>query len=137
MATRAEILSRLRDSMDLVNRQLERVTEEQMTESVTWHEAQFNVRFMFYRILAHEVEHTVHLIKTLGALGVAQSEAQVILSKIQASQGELEGLVVGLSDEDLDRSPGEGEWSPRQVLEHVIDVQGRYTQRVVEALENK
>ena len=93
-----------------------------------------NVRFYFYRLIAHEAEHTVHLIKTLAGLGMKQSEAQLILRNLQAARGELEGLLLGLSDEDLDRVPAEGEWAPRRVLEHIIETEKSYSSRVADAL---
>jgi len=43
-------------------------------------------------------------------------------------------MLVGLSDQDLDRPPAEGEWSPRQVLEYIIEVHESYTQRIQDAL---
>ena len=89
---------------------------------------------MFYRLIAHQVEHTVQLAKSLTSMGAVQGEAQLTLRNLQAPQGELEGLLVGLSDQDLDRPPAEGEWSPRQVLEHIIELHGSYTKRIQDAL---
>ena len=134
MASVNELRSKLRASLDRVQSKLGAITAEQMELPATWRQQTVNVRFTFYRLIAHEVEHTVHMVKTLSALGFAQSEAQLVLHRLQAAQGELEGLVVSLCDEDLDRAPGEGEWSPRQVLEHVIEVHEMLTQRILEAL---
>ena len=91
---------------------------------------------MFYRFIAHEVEHTVQLAKTLQMLGAAQGEAQLILKSLQSARGELEGMMVGLSDEDLDREPAEGEWSARQVIEHILQVEEAYTRRIEQGIES-
>ncbi len=93
------------------------------------------VRAMFYLLISHEAEHTVQLVKTLSALEVHQSEAQLILHSLQRSRGELEGLLLGLSDEDMERAPAEGEWPPRKVLEHIIADEEFFGKRIVEALQ--
>ena len=135
MTSVPEMLEKLRASRAQVQQQLAQVAEDQMTLPVHWRESPATVRFMFYRLIAHEVEHTVHLVKTLSALGIAQGEAELILGDLQASRGKLEGLLVGLSDEDLDREPPDGEWPPRKVLEHIISGEEGYTRRIQEALQ--
>ena len=41
--------------------------------------------------------------------GIVQGEAEMILKQLQATRGELEGMLIGLEDSDLDRSPGQTE----------------------------
>ena len=135
MATVEEMRSKLRASQDQVEAKLASVPVEQMELPVPRRQQPANVRAMFYRLYTHEVEHTTQMIKTLAALGLAQSEAQLILRKIWTSQGELEGLLAGLSDEDLNRTPSEGEWSPCQVLEHIIKVHETYTGQILGAFQ--
>ena len=133
MAKVTEVLEQMRASRQHILERLQGVAEKQMLAEAEWSQRQVTVRFMFYRLITHEVEHTVHLLKTLDSLGIAQGEAELILRRLQATRGELEGLLVGLSDEELDRVP-EGEWSVRQVLEHITDTEERYSQRIVDAL---
>ena len=133
MTKTTEVLEQMRVSRQRILERLRGVPEEQMLEQAEWGQRQVTVRFMFYRLITHEVEHTVHLLKTLDSLGIAQGEAELILRRLQATRGELEGLLVGLSDEELDRVP-EGEWSVRQVLEHITDTEERYSKRIVDAL---
>jgi uncharacterized damage-inducible protein DinB len=118
-------------------RTLERLAglgEEKMLLPAQYGQRQVNVRFLMYRFMTHETEHTLQLLKTLRALGVDQSEAQLILGRLEAVHGELEALLVGLRDQDVDRTPAQGEWSPRQVLEHIIEGEEGYAKRVQEAL---
>lgn len=131
-----EILEKMREQRRHTNDRLQRVTEEQMLATATYGERKIDVRFMFYRYIAHEVEHTVQLAKTFQMLGISQSEAQRILKALQAARGELEGMLVGLSDDDLDRKPAEGEWSAREVIEHIIDVEEWYGKRIDAAIED-
>ena len=134
MTTVAEVLEQMRATRSRLQEWLAGVTDEEMGASGQVGERPVYVRGMFYRFVAHEVEHTVHLVKTLRGLGWAQSEAQQILGRLQAARGELEGLLVGLEDEELDRVPAEGEWSLRQVLGHVVETEESYLQRLEETL---
>ena len=135
MSAVSDIVGELRASRAELQQKLSGVTEEQMLTTISRQQGgDVNVRFYFYRLIAHEAEHTVHLIKTLAGLGMKQSEAQLILRNLQAARGELEGLLLGLSDEDLDRAPAEGEWAPRRVLEHIIETEKSYSSRVADAL---
>jgi hypothetical protein len=130
-----KIVDELRASRAELQEKLSGVTEEQMLTTISrQQEGDVNVRFYFYRLIAHEAEHTVHLIKTLAGLDINQSEAQLILRNLQAARGELEGLLLGLSDEDLDRAPSADEWAPRRVLEHIIETEKNYGGRAAGAL---
>ena len=129
-----DMLARLRSSLDETIGKLEDVEEEQMLLPIPRRQVPNNVRQIFYRLLGHEYEHTVQMVKTLAGLGVEQTEAQLILNRVRSAQGQLQGLLVGLSDEDLDRSHAEGEWTPRQVIEHIIEVHEMYSHQIVEAL---
>jgi uncharacterized damage-inducible protein DinB len=129
-----DMLQRMREQRASIQVELSKVTEEQMLVPVQMRDQQVSVRFMFYRLIGHEVEHTVQMVKTLKGIGKFQTEAQLILSRLQSARGELEGLLLGLEDGDLDQTPAEGEWSPRQVLEHIIEVEASYTKRVMDAL---
>jgi hypothetical protein len=104
------------------------VTEEQMLAKAHYGDREVNAR-----LVTHQVEHTVHLTKTLQALNIAQSEAELILKNLQAASGELEGILVGLSDEDLDKIPREGDWSVRKVLEHILEGEESYGRQIEEA----
>ena len=82
MGALAEMLEKLRASRARLQEQLIDVREEQMTLPVSGRVPR-NVRAMFYLLISHEAEHTVQLVKTLSALGVRQSEAQLILHSLQ------------------------------------------------------
>ena len=134
MGALEEMVEKLRASRARLQEQLIDVKEEQMTLPVAGRVPR-TVRAMFYLLISHEAEHTVQLVKTLAALGINQGEAQLILHSLQRSRGELEGLLLGLSDGDLDREPQKGEWSPRKVLEHIIADEELFGKRISEAIE--
>ncbi|MDO8750980.1 MAG: DinB family protein [Dehalococcoidia bacterium] len=134
MGALEEMEEKLRASRARLQEQLIDVKEEQMTLPVAGRVPR-TVRAMFYLLISHEAEHTVQLVKTLAALGINQSEAQLILHSLRRSRGELEGLLLGLTDDDLDRVPAEGEWSPRKVLEHIIADEVLFGDRIKEAVQ--
>ena len=135
MADVLEMLEQMRELRNRTYKQLGDVSEEQMLAPTSYGDRSVNVRFMFYRLIAHEVEHTVHLVKTLNALHVAQGEAGLILKNLQAARGEIEGMLHGLTEEDLDRVPAEGEWSPREVVQHIMDTEESYAGKIEAALQ--
>jgi uncharacterized damage-inducible protein DinB len=55
-----------------------------------------------------------------------ESEAARILCLAQEAFGVLRGLLIGLDDGALDRSPGGGAWTLREVLAHVLNVERSY-----------
>ena len=130
----AEMLEQMRDQRTRTYDRLQNVAEEQMLADSTYGDRAVTVRFLFYRLIAHQVEHTVHLAKTLNALGIAQSEAGLILKNLQTASGELEGMLVGLTSEDLDRVPAEGDWPVRRVLEHILEAEESYSRKIEDAL---
>ena len=130
------MLARMREQRKLTQERLKGVDEKQMLEPTTYGERDVNVRFLFYRLIAHEIEHTVQMAKTLQAIGVVQGEAQLILKNLQSVRGELEGMLVGLTDDDLDRELDSGEWSVRQVIEHILKFEESYGANISTALNN-
>ncbi|MDA0988690.1 MAG: DinB family protein [Chloroflexi bacterium] len=133
MSSVADMLKLMRAKHDNLNARLASVPESRMGDMGAWGQRQMPIRTMFYQLMNHEIEHTVHAVKTLRDLGIAPMEAKLILGRLQEARGQLEGLLVGLSDEDLNRAP-DGEWSMRQVLEHFMETEDTYVNRIEQAL---
>lgn len=62
------------------------------------------------------------------------TEAQRILGLAQIAYGDLRGSIAGVTEEQLDRAPREGEWSARQTLVHTIGVERSYRANTAYAL---
>lgn len=62
------------------------------------------------------------------------TEAQRILGLAQVAYGDLRGLLAGVTSEQLDRVPREGEWSARETLEHAIRVERSYRANTAHAV---
>ena len=88
--SRAKVLNKLQD-----------VSDDSMTLPIPNRNNMY-VRSMFYRFISHEVEHTIHLAKTLTSLGIHESEAKQILKELAESRGKLIGMISTLSDDELD-----------------------------------
>ena len=122
--SRAKVISKLQD-----------VPDEAMTLPIPNRENMY-VRSIFYRFVAHEIEHTIHLAKTLRSLGVHQSEAEQILEQLGESRGKLIGMLSTLTDEELDTKPSSEDWSPREVVDHILEIEETsYTRQIIDAIE--
>ncbi len=75
---------------------------------------------------AHNVEHRLAIEQQLEALGWRRSEAIRHLADAPVSRRRIEALLVGVAGDVLDREPGPGAWSARQMVEHVIATDRRY-----------
>jgi uncharacterized damage-inducible protein DinB len=133
MSAVTDLLNQMRAKHDALNEKLAQIPESRMGEMGSWGDRQMPIRTMFLQMVGHDVEHTVQAIKTRRDLGMPQTEAQATLARLQEVRGQLEGLIIGLSDEDLDKAP-EGEWSMRQVLEHFMQTEDFYGSRLEQAL---
>lgn len=92
------------------------------TDSARWN----TVRRVTLRFGDHVREHTTQLIAAREEIGAAPNMPQRILACAQEAYGRLLGAMIGLRDEHLDMVPEEGEWTPREILEHVITIQRSY-----------
>ena len=130
-----DYLMHMAESREKVISELQDVPDEKMTLPIPNRENMY-VRTMFYRFISHEIEHTIHLAKTLRSLGVHLSEAEQILEELAQSRGKLIGMLSTLSDEELDTKPSSEDWSPREIVDHILKVEETsYTRQIIDAIE--
>ena len=130
-----DYLKHMAESRAKVIAKLQNVPDESMTLPIP-NRDNISVRFIFYRLVAHEIEHTIHLAKTVRSLGVHLSEAEKILEELAESRGKLIGMLSTLTDEELDTKPSAEDWSPREVVDHILEVEeGSYSDQIINALE--
>jgi hypothetical protein len=104
--------------------------EARLSEPWRWpgHDgAQLEVRDALLRSLELELA-------AAAVAGTGVSEAARATAMAQAVFGDLRGLLCGLPDTVLDAEPGGGEWTLRQVLQHVVLVERRYQSQTVYAV---
>ena len=130
-----DYLKHMAESRAKVIAKLQNVPDESMTLPIP-NRDNISVRFIFYRLVAHEIEHTIHLAKTVRTLGVHLSEAEQILEELAESRGKLIGMLSTLTDEELDTKPSAEDWSPREVVDHILEVEeGSYSDQIINALK--
>jgi hypothetical protein len=76
-----------------------------------------------------------HLAVTLSPLHPTPTPVQHILSQYHAAYLDLQAAVLGLSDEDAEKIPSEGEWQVRKVYAHILGAEFGFTATVRYALE--
>jgi DinB family protein len=89
------------------------------------------IRFAFFVTL----QELRQLAVTLSRLRPKPTPAQHILSQYHAAYMDLQAALLGISPEDAERTPGEGEWSVRQVYSHILGTDIGFTSVVRYALE--
>jgi hypothetical protein len=131
-----ESIQELTRERERIVRELAQLSDADCRSPTQWNGIPRNVNFLLRAFSLHELDHLQHLHKLLAARGRGFSEAQILLSKAQALRGELEALLLSLSDEEFD-APGAGpeDWSIRQLVEHLGKVDAQYATNVRMAVE--
>jgi DinB family protein len=89
------------------------------------------IRFAFFVTL----QELRHLAVTLATLRTKPTPAQHILSQYHAAYMDLQAALLGLSNEDAERAPAEGEWPVQKVYAHILSTEINFTITVRYALE--
>ncbi len=119
-------------------RELSQLSEADCRVPAEWAGLTRNVNFLLRAFSLHELDHLQHLNKLLVGRGHQVSEPQMLLAKAQALRAEVEALLLSLSDEEFDATgPNEGDWSVRQLVEHLAATDARYASQIREALRRQ
>lgn len=89
------------------------------------------IRFAFFVTL----QELRDLAVTLASLRPRRTPAQHILSQYHAAYMDLQAAILGLSNEDAERAPAEGEWSVKRTFAHILGTDINFTIVVRYALE--
>jgi hypothetical protein len=93
--------------------------------------AEEGIRFAFFVTL----QELRQLAVTLAAVRAKPTSAQHILGQYHAAYMDLQAAVLGLSNEDAERSPAEGEWSVKKAYSHILGTDFGFSAVVRYALE--
>lgn len=118
LRARASIVSALSD--------LSAVGDDALERGWPWRDGEVDVRYGFYRQAEALEEARVAVRRRLAAAGIEETPARPLLGATTAARWALHGLLAGLSEADLDRDPGNGEWNLRQTLAHIVGGQRGY-----------
>lgn len=131
----SDLIARLRATRAELWTKLAALTDADLEREAVWRRNRSDVRSLFHRLDQHDEEHLIHLAKTLDVVGFRQTEAQRALAQAQITRGELESLLIGLTDADMDAGPGGEEWPVRRVLGHIAGVEMRLIAETAAALD--
>ncbi len=108
------------------------LTEKDLEREWKWkdHDEE-GIRFAFFVTL----QELRHLAVTLFALRGKPTPAQHILSQYHAAYMDLQAAILGLSNEDAEHPPAEGEWSVQKAYAHILSTEINFTITVRYALE--
>ena len=123
----------------LTNEQLDRksqpVTLAKIGQFTDYTLPEMTVRQLMNRISDHHRDHQQHLLRARRTLGCPRTDAQRIVAEMQAVRAELAACLQGLPDDVLDKTGWEeGEWSIRQILEHLAEWENTRLTQVKQAL---
>ena len=93
-----------------------------------------SVRELIHRIVDHDRDSSQYLMAMRRGVGAQQNDVNRLLCQVQAAQGELAANVAGLADEYLDKEWQSGEWTIRQLLDHIARVDGFFLSGINKAL---
>ncbi|MSQ23705.1 MAG: hypothetical protein EXR58_04005 [Chloroflexi bacterium] len=124
-------LEKLRAERNETLRLLLGLTEEECR--IRWQGG--NVNHELRNFASHYMDHMQHLNKILRHQNRWFTEAELLLQQAQALHGELETMVLSLSDQEMSvPGPDEGDWNALQVIEHMASNERMYRQRILENL---
>jgi len=89
------------------------------------------IRFAFFVTL----QELRQLAVTLSTIRPKLTPAQHILSQYHAAYMDLQAAILGLSDEDAEKIPSEGEWNAQKVYAHILGADFGFTAIIRYALE--
>lgn len=91
-----------------------------------WNDGEVELRYGFYRLYEQLEAAAAELRRVLAVTDPSPAPAVDPIAAATAARWDLHGILAGLTEADLDLDPGGGEWTIRQTLEHVLDVQRGY-----------
>lgn len=125
-------ISELRQAVDNFASLLLPFSEKDLEREWKWkdHDEE-GIRFAFFVTL----QELRQLAVDLSARHPKPTPAQRILSQYHAAYMDLQAAIFGLSEEDADKVPAEGEWPVRRVYAHILGTDFGFTAVVRYALE--
>jgi hypothetical protein len=112
------------------------ISEEDCRLPAKWAGTDRSVNFLLRHLSSHQLDHLQHLQKLLRGRQRALTESQILLMKAHALQGELEAILLSLTDEEFTQDgPNEGDWSAQQLAEHLAQIERGYRQEIRSSIE--
>ena len=112
------------------------ISREELRYS-TGHERLSSARRVMLRFGDHLREHALQVRLVRKGTQRLPTEPQEMLALAEQAWGDVLASCVGLTDDDLDHVPAPGQWSARQVFEHMIKSEAAYHKMIEKACTDK
>lgn len=125
------INTKLTQSVENFSTLLLPLSEEELEREWKWKDHDEGIRFAFFVTL----QELRQLAVTLSTLRPKQTPVHHILSQYHAAYMDLQAVLLGLSDENAEKIPKEGEWGVRKIYAHILGADFGFTATIRHALE--
>jgi len=113
-----------------------KLSEDDVKQRIDWRGTEQSVNIRLQLFSGHLLDHQQHLMKLLAARGRTLSTAEYMLMKAAAEMAQFEVLCLALDDADFTAGgPADGDWSAKQIIEHVTSTEKGYRERLLAGLE--
>ncbi len=119
-------LARARDSINTALVDLRAVADASLERGWPWRDGEADVRYGFYRQYEALEGARAQVRRLIAGGGSVDGPARPLVGAATAARWDIHGLLAGLAEADLDRDPGNGEWTLRQTLAHIVGGQRAY-----------
>jgi DinB family protein len=121
-------VSVLRASLERAGRQLLSVPDERLEAVWRWpgSTSEVDVRYGYYRLFELLERARASVVAALASSGALPAPGGRLGTAATVARWSLHGLLLPLSDADLDSDPGNGEWTVRQTMGHMLQSQQFY-----------
>ena len=130
------MLAELRKEREATLAALSNISREELRYA-TGHERWSSARRVMLRFADHLREHALQIRLVRERTQTMPSEPQMMLALAEQAWGDVLAATIGLTNDDLDRSPAPGQWSVRQVLQHMIKGERDYQAMIAKARAGK
>ncbi len=131
-----QAIAKLRVERDETLRTLLPIDEADCRLPAKWAGTDRTVNFLLRHLTSHQLDHLQHVQKLLRGRQHSLTEPQILLMKAHALQGEMEALLLSLTDEDfLKEGPNEGDWSVQRLAEHLCEVERGYREEMRSSIQ--
>lgn len=119
-------LLRARDSLRAALAELIKVPDSALEKPWPWRDEEADIRYGLFRQFEALEGARGQVRAALARSSQTESPARPMVGVATATRWDLHGLLTGVSDADLDHDPGNGEWTIRQTLAHIVNGQRAY-----------
>ena len=127
-----QLVSQLLEVEAELVQELTSLQEEELDLAITGHRRARDLRQFLQHHIYHAWDHLAHTVKTRNEILAPRDEVNVLLGDLLAARGQLLGQASGLTAAQLEEAP-EGEWSIREILEHMLRADRRQLDTIRQA----